>query len=83
MGIGSVEPQAVAVGHGQDVEDVLPAVDLAGGVGPVGSSFADGEVENLQGGLLVREGAAASGGGPEPRVQGLDRYLEPLAGLVP
>ena len=39
-----VETQAVAVGHGQDVEDGLPAVDLAGGVGPVLLSLSHAEV---------------------------------------
>jgi hypothetical protein len=37
-----VQAEPVAVGHGQDVEDVLPAGDLTVGVGPVGVSFQDG-----------------------------------------
>lgn len=44
-----VETQTVAVGQGEDVQDGLPAVDTAGGVGPVDLAFPHGKVEHLHG----------------------------------
>ena len=58
---------------GQGVEDGLPAVDLAGRVGPVLTSFCGDEVEDLQRRLLGREVAAMAYGLAEPGVEGLDR----------
>jgi hypothetical protein len=63
----------VAVVDGQRVQDVLPAVDLAGQVLTIRSSLRGDEVEHLQRGLLVREVAAMPDCPAEPRVEALDR----------
>src|SRR3954452_22594730 len=71
-GLRLVDVESVAVGHCQDVQDALPARDLSGGVGSVRSAVADGQVEDLQGGLLGGEVPAPAGGLAEAGVQGLD-----------
>ena len=58
---------------GQRVQHRLPAVDLAAGIGPAGSSLDGHEVEDLEGGLFVGEVAAVPDGLAEPGVEALDR----------
>jgi hypothetical protein len=51
---------------------LFQAVDAAGGVGAVGSPFADGQVKDLQRCLLRGEVPAPADRDAEPGVQGLD-----------
>src|SRR5262249_36976869 len=63
-----VEGDAVAVVHGQRVEDALPAGDLAGQVLAILALLRRDEVEDLQRGLLGREVSAVADGASEGRV---------------
>lgn len=60
------------MGHGQDVEDVLPAVDDTCGVGPVGPGYADGHVEHLEGGVPFGEPGVGRLVGGVVQLAGLD-----------
>src|SRR4051812_5780500 len=73
ISVDAVRGDAVAVVHGQGVEDVLPAGGLAGHVLPVLALLRRDEVEHLERGLLVGEVAAMTDGASEARVQRLDR----------
>jgi hypothetical protein len=63
----------VAVVQCQGIEDVLPAVGLAGHVLAILTVLRRDEVEHLQGGLFVGEVAAVADGSAEASVQRLDR----------
>jgi hypothetical protein len=63
---------AVAVVDGECVEDGLPAVDLAGWVGAVGSPFGGDEVEDLQCRLFGGEVSAVTDRLAEPGIERLD-----------
>ena len=58
---------------GELVEDVFPAVDSSGRVGPVLAPFDRDQIEDFQRRLIGREMSAAHCGFPEPGVQRFDR----------
>ncbi len=74
---------AVGEGDGEGVQGRLPPSDPSCLPEALGVQGPHDQVERLAGGLLGREVALGVHGAPEPGVQALDRYLEPLAGLVP
>ena len=69
---------AVTVVHGEDVQDGLPAADLAGEVLAVLLLLGGDEVAHFKRGLFSWEVAAVLHGSPEPSVQRLDRVCRVL-----
>ena len=66
-------PDAVAVVHGQRVQDLFPAVDPSDEIRAVLPPLCPDKVEDLQRGLLVGEVPAVTDRPAEPRVEALDR----------
>lgn len=79
MVIGWLVSSAVAVGHGESVQDGFPALNPPCGVAAIGLSFDGGQVEDFERGLLVGEMPTAPDGLPEPGVEAFD----PVGGVDP
>jgi len=73
VGVACIWPETVGdsftVVDGQDVEDLLPAVDSAGEVLAVLPAAGGDEVENFHRGLLGWEMSSVLDGPPEPGVE--------------
>lgn len=74
---------AVGEGDGERVQGGLPPHGPSCLPGALGVHAAGDQVQRLERGLLGREVPAGTDGAAVASVERLDRYLEPLAGLVP